>query len=71
MEQRDEGTQDDSYTATKILNLEKDDYEEFEDLKNDIKSNSILIKIVGILFILILVVGALILANNYFDLGLF
>lgn len=58
-------------TSNNILNLNSEDYEEFEDLKNDIKSNSILIKIVGILFVLILLVGALIFANNYFDLGLF
>lgn len=60
-----------TFTHNKILNFENNDYEDFEDLKNDIKSNSILIKIVGILFVLILVIGALILANNYFDLGLF
>jgi len=58
-------------TSNNILNFKSDDYEEFEDLKNDIKSNSILIKIVGILFILILIVGVLVFANNYFDLGLF
>lgn len=55
----------------KVVELDKADYEDFEELKNDIKSNSILIKIVSILFILILLIGALIFANNYFDLGLF
>lgn len=60
-----------TFTNNKILNFENEDYEDFEDLKNDIKSNSILIRIVGILFVLILLVGALIIANNYFDLGLF
>lgn len=58
-------------TEEKILDLNKNDYDDFEELKNDIKSNSILIKIVSILFVLILLVGALIIANNYFDLGLF
>lgn len=58
-------------TSNNILNFNSGDYEGFEDLKNDIKSNSILIKIVGILFVLILLIGALIFANNYFDLGLF
>lgn len=62
---------DEYATSNNILNFNSSDYEGFEDLKNDIKSNSILIKIVGILFVLILLVGALIFANNYFDLGLF
>lgn len=62
---------DEYATSNNILNFNSGDYEGFEDLKNDIKSNSILIKIVGILFVLILLVGALIFANNYFDLGLF
>ena len=60
-----------TFTNNKILNFDNEDYEDFEDLKNDIKSNSILIKIVGILFGLILIVGALIIANNYLELGLF
>jgi len=65
-------TPDDDYaTSNNILNFKSEDYEGFEDLKNDIKSNSILIKIVGILFVLILLVGLLILLNNYLDLGLF
>ncbi len=54
-----------------IIEVENDDFEDFEELKNDIKSNSLLIKIIGILFVLILLAGCLILANNYFDLGLF
>ena len=62
---------DEYATSNNILNFSSGDYEGFEDLKNDIKSNSILIKVVGILFILILLIGALIFANNYFDLGLF
>lgn len=68
----DKDTSSDAYeTSNNILNFDNKDYDEFEDLKNDIKSNSILIKIVGILFVLILLVGVLIFANNYFDLGLF
>lgn len=67
-----EKDEDEQYaTSNNILNFKSEDYEEFEDLKNDIKSNSILIKIVGILFILILLIGILIFANNYFNLGLF
>ena len=66
-----ESISDECGTGNNILNYKSDDYEGFEDLKNDIKSNSILIKIVGILFVLILIVGLLILLNNYLDLGLF
>lgn len=67
----EEQSEEDYATSNNILNFKSDDYEEFEDLKNDIRSNSILIKIIGIIFILILLVGVLIFANNYFDLGLF
>lgn len=72
-EDDDEKTEEtDEYkTSNSILNFENKDYDEFEDLKKDIKSNSMLIKVVVILFILILLVGALLFANNYFDLGLF
>lgn len=66
-----EEVSENTFTNNKILNFGSEDYEDFEDLKNDIKSNSILIKIIGVLFLLILLVGALILANNYLDLGLF
>lgn len=58
-------------TSNNILNFNQEDYDEFEDLKKDIKSNSILIRIIGILFVLILLIGVLIFANNYFELGLF
>ena len=67
----EEPIMENTFSNNQIINFGNEDYEDFEDLKNDIKSNSILIKIVGILFILILLVGALILANNYLDLGLF
>lgn len=67
-----ESESNDEYaTSNNILNFKSEDYEGFEDLKNDIKANSILIKIVGMLFILILLIGVLIFLNNYLDLGLF
>ena len=69
--EKEDNTEDFSKTSQKLIDVNNDDYDDFEELKKDIKSNSILIKIVSILFVLILLLGCLILANNYFDLGLF
>lgn len=66
----DEDTSEEETKTEKEIQID-DDYDDFAELKDDIKSNSILIKIVSILFVLILLLGCLILANNYFDLGLF
>lgn len=68
---REEDTEDFSKTEQRLIDVDSSDFNDFEELQKDIKSNSILIKIVSILFVLILLLGCLILANNYFDLGLF
>ena len=58
-------------------NLDEEDlsieekYEDFKELEKDLKSNNIAIKIVGIVFLIILLVLAFIFINNYFKLGLF
>lgn len=46
-------------------------YDDFKELEKDLKSNNIAIKIVGIVFLIIILILAFIFVNNYFNLGLF
>ena len=52
------------------LNIE-DKYDDFKELEKDLKSNNIAIKVVGIVFVIILIIFAVIFVNKYFNLGLF
>lgn len=74
----------DTTSVYKTMELDKDEitsdvetiktdnsYEDFKDLENDLKSNNIAIKIVGVVFGIILLILLAILINNYFKLGLF
>ena len=65
-----------------ILNLENSfftgnlavtdkDYEDFKDLQSDIKSNSILIKVLIFIFIILFISAIIILLNHFLSLGLF
>lgn len=49
----------------------EDKYDDFKELEKDLKSNNIAIKIVGIVFVIILIILAVIFLNKYFNLGLF
>ena len=49
----------------------EDKYDDFKELEKDLKSNNIAIKIVGIVFVVILIILAVIFLNKYFNLGLF
>ena len=53
------------------LAVTEDDYEDFKDIQKDIKSNSIFIKVLAFIFIIILIVSIIFVINNIFDLGLF
>ena len=53
------------------LSVKEEDFEDFKDIQNDIKSNSIFIKILAFLFIIILIGAIVFVVNNIFDLGLF
>ncbi len=64
-----EEPENDFYTGN--LKVTESDYDDFKDMEKDIKSNSTLIKILVFLFILIIIGVGVILANNFFDLGLF
>ena len=46
-------------------------YDDFKELEMDLNSNNIAIKIVGVIFLLIVLVLLVIFINNYFNLGLF
>ena len=52
------------------LNIE-DKYDDFKELEKDLNSNNIAIKVVGVVFLIILLIMAFIFANKYFNLGLF
>ena len=49
----------------------EDKYDDFKELEKDLKSNNIAIKVVGIVFVIILIILAVIFLNKYFNLGLF
>ena len=53
------------------LSVSNKDFEDFKDIQNDIKSNSILIKILVTIFILILLALIIFFLNKHFNWGLF
>ena len=56
---------------TNSVNFTQSDFDDFNDLKNEVKSSKILIKILIGLIVLILVVGIIILLNSVLNLGWF
>ena len=58
-------------------NLDEEDlsieekYDDFKELEKDLNSNNIAIKVVGIVFLIIVLILAIVFINNYFKLGLF
>lgn len=61
--------EDEFYTGK--LAVTEDDLDDFKDMQDDIKSNSIFIKILVFIIILIFIGVGIYVANNVFDLGLF
>ncbi|MDD2504891.1 MAG: hypothetical protein PHF21_01295 [Bacilli bacterium] len=57
------------YTGNLVVNDK--DFEDFKEIQKDIKSNSVLIKILIVLFIIILLVVSTFLLNKYLNLGWF
>ena len=55
---------------TKSFNLSKNDFDDFKDLQDDVKSNKILVTILSIIVILAFLIGAFIFLNIYLDWGL-
>lgn len=61
--------EDEFYTGK--LAVTEDDFDDFKDMQNDIKSNSIFIKILIFLVIIILLAVCIYVSNRIFNLGLF
>ena len=55
---------------TNSFNLSKNDFEDFKDLQNDVKSNKLLITILSIIVVLALIFGVFIFLNIYFNWGI-
>ena len=62
---------DEQYFTTSSLQFSQSDFDDFNDLKDDMKAAKIIIKVLIVLIIIAFAVGCLFLANNIFDLGLF
>ena len=56
---------------TNSTQLSRSDFEEFEDLKNDMKISKIIIRLLVFLLVVAFIIGIVLLLNNYLDLGLF
>lgn len=61
----------DSLSLTKTINISKEDFDDFNDIKNDSLLSRILIKLVIFVVILLFVAGLVFLANKFLNLGLF
>ncbi len=53
------------------LKVDENDFDDFKDMQDDIKSNSIFIKILAFVFILVLLAGLVYVLNKILNLGLF
>ena len=53
------------------LRVTEEDFDDFKDMQKDIRSNSVLIKILVFIFIIVLIGIAVVVANNIFKWGLF
>ena len=67
---KDEDDNEESFYTGKLAINDKD-FDDFKDISDDIKSNSVLIKILVFIFILSLLAVGVYVINKYFDLGLF
>ncbi|MBR1414060.1 MAG: hypothetical protein IJ574_05290 [Bacilli bacterium] len=63
--------EEENFYTTQTIFDNTADYDDFNDLKEDVKMNQILIKIIVFVIIVLVIVGGIILANKFLDLGLF
>ena len=66
---KSKGLENSFYTGN--LKVHESDFEDFEDLKKEINSNSTIIKILVVLFTLVVVFGLVILFDKIFSWGIF
>ena len=57
--------------VTNTMAFTESDFDDFNDLKEDVKSNGIVIKILVVLVILVLIGGIVFMLNGIFEWGLF
>lgn len=69
--EKDELVQEDNDFYTGNLKISNKDFEDFKDIENDIKSNNVLVKVLIYVFIIIVLGIGVVVANNFFNLGLF
>ena len=65
----DEDIEETFYTGK--LAIKDNDFDDFKEIQDDIKSNSIVIKVLIFIFVIIILCGAVFAVNKYFNLGLF
>lgn len=53
------------------LKINNKDFEDFKDIENDIKSNNNLVKVLIFIFVVVILIVGIVVANNFFELGLF
>ncbi len=64
-------TKKDEPFFTGTTKFSQDDFDDFDDLKDDMKISKIIVRFLIFLLIVAFIVGLVIFANNYFNLGLF
>lgn len=69
--QKDEILPEEEEFYTGNLKISEKDFDDFKDIEDDIKSNNALVKILIFVFIIVAITIGVIVANNYFNLGLF
>lgn len=68
-DEEEDASKDDKLEKTE--DLEQDEFDDFKDIKDDMKASKIIVRILIIILILLFIAGCILLANSYFDLGLF
>ena len=71
MEEQKDKDEDKFKSLTSTLQFTQSDFDDFNDLKKEVKSSRALIYVVIVLVSLILIAGVVIFLNNFLDIGLF
>ncbi len=69
--QKEEQDKEENQELTNTLAFTQSDFDDFDDLKKEVKSSRALIYVVIVLVSLILIAGVVIFLNNFLDIGLF
>lgn len=66
-----ESNMENTSTFTNTMSFTQSDFDDFIDLKEDMQITKIIVKILIVIIIIVFVLGIIVLANNYLELGLF